>query len=128
MSDIQEEQRNHKREYAGVNVVVNKELYDEYKGTLQEQIEELQEENIQLKKLCDKYEEEHSTKFNEWVFDKRENQRLKEALDKVVQENTELENRINKAIEYINEAIVDTDITEVINTDELLNILQGDNK
>ena len=52
MSDIQEEQKRlykraeendiKERKYAGVNVVVNKELYDEYKGTLQEQINELQ--------------------------------------------------------------------------------------
>ena len=52
MSDIKEEQKRlykraeendiKERKYAGVNVVVNKELYDEYKGILQEQIDELQ--------------------------------------------------------------------------------------
>ena len=33
-------------------------------------ITNLQEENQKLKKLCDKYEEEHGTRFIEWVFDK----------------------------------------------------------
>ena len=44
------------------------------------------------------------------------------------QECDDLQDRIDKAVEYINEAIEDTDIAEVINTDELLDILQGDNK
>ena len=78
MSDIQEEQKRlykraeendiKERKYAGVNVVINKELYDEYKGTLQEQIEELQKENKKLKELCDKYEEEHNNAFKLWTM------------------------------------------------------------
>ena len=55
------------------------------------------------------------------------NEILKE-LKQEEHKNLELSMRINKAIEYINEAIEDTDIAEVINTDELLNILKGDNK
>ena len=43
-------------------------------------ITNLQEENTKLKELCNKYEEEHNTKFNEWVFDKRENERLKQII------------------------------------------------
>jgi chromosome segregation ATPase len=47
---------------------------------LRYKIERLEEENAKLKELCDKYEEEHNTKFNEWVFDKRENERLKQII------------------------------------------------
>ena len=31
-----------------------------------DKMKELQEENIKLKELCDKYEEEHKTVFEEW--------------------------------------------------------------
>ena len=37
------------RKFCGVNVFVSGETYNEYKGTLQEQIEQLQQENTQLK-------------------------------------------------------------------------------
>ena len=55
-------------------------------------IQNLEEENERLKELCDKYEEEHSTTFNEWketITDKyqtlkdlqEENERLKKELN-----------------------------------------------
>jgi len=69
---------------------------------------DLQEENKKLKELCDKYEEEHSTRFNDWVFDKRENERLKERFDALLEAHkiadeleTEYQERNEKAIEYI---------------------------
>ena len=46
-------------------------------------IDNLREENKRLKELCDKYEEEHSTKFNEWVFDKRENEKLNNVINEL---------------------------------------------
>lgn len=72
-------------------------------------ITNLQEENKRLKELCDKYEEEHSTRFNDWVFDKRENERLKEinkeqANHLISKDNLSYEDyksRNEKAIEYI---------------------------
>ena len=48
---------------------------------LKDYITNLQEENEQLKELCDKYEEEHNTTFIEWQKDIKANK---------------------KAIEYIN--------------------------
>ena len=47
------------------------------KDTLQDKLDYIGH----LKELCDKYEEEHNTKFNEWVFDKRENERLRKELE-----------------------------------------------
>lgn len=38
----------------------------EYDEELENKITNLQEENESLKELCDKYEKEHSTTFNEW--------------------------------------------------------------
>lgn len=56
-----------------------KELLEETYSANQvvEELLDIEEENKRLKELCDKYEEEHSTRFNDWVFDKRENERLK---------------------------------------------------
>lgn len=72
-----------KRNIAGLTVVVSNERYNEYKGTLQEQLEQLQ------------------------------------------QENKELKEKIDKAIELIRKALVETDITGngTLNLNELLNIL-----
>lgn len=53
-----------------------------------------------------------------------ENEREKVILNYI----NELQDRINKAIEYIKEKQELTDIDEVINTTKLLNILKGDNK
>ena len=47
------------------------------KDTLQDKLDYIGH----LKELCDKYEEEHNTEFNEWVFDKRENERLRKELE-----------------------------------------------
>lgn len=68
--------------------------------------ERLEEDNKQLKELCDKYEEEHSTTFNYWK------QLIKE----------DYKSRCEKAIEYIKDNLyycVDNDDTN------LLNILKG---
>ena len=53
---------------------------------------------------------------------------LEQDREDFAEEINRLQEIIDKAVEYINEAIEDTDIAEVINTDELLNILKGDNK
>lgn len=69
-------------------------------------ITNLQEENTELKKLADKYEEEHNTTFNYWK------QLIKE----------DYKSRCEKAIEYIKDNLyycVDNDDTN------LLNILKG---
>lgn len=58
-------------------------LFKEDREKLLDYITNLQEENKRLKELCDKYEEEHSTKFNEWVFDKRENERLNNVINEL---------------------------------------------
>ena len=79
----------------------------------------LKEENEKLKQLCDKYEEEHSTTFNEWketITDKyqtlkelqQENEKLENdkrgMLVQLYKANDEKDNykqRIDKAIRYI---------------------------
>ena len=67
--------------------------------------ERLKEDNKQLKELCDKYEEEHSTTFNYWK------QLIKE----------DYKSRCEKAIEYINTRVD----SFKANKYELLNILKG---
>ena len=61
---------------------------DNYKLDKENQM--LFEENLELKKLCDKYEEEHKTTFEEWQNGISKYKTLKE-----------LQDRIDKAIEYI---------------------------
>lgn len=39
---------------------------------LEKENKKLQEENIKLKELCDKYEEEHNTVFQIWLKAKKE--------------------------------------------------------
>ena len=66
---------------------------------LYDYITNLQEKNTKLKDLCDKYEEEHKTTFEEWKKDIKANK---------------------KAIEYIEIGLANEEEAE-----ELLNILQG---
>lgn len=88
MSDIQEEQKR------------------QYKRAEENDIKLLQEENKKLKELCDKYEEEHSTTFEEWKKDIKANK---------------------KAIEYINSTGYGTDFSmSAEEVDKVLNILQGE--
>ena len=70
---------------------------------------ELQKDNKQLKELCDKYEEEHSTTFEEWKKDIKANK---------------------KAIEYIEQIIdfVAEDKREIERDKYILKLLKGDNK
>ena len=67
----------------------------------------------QLKELCDKYEEEHSTKFNELVFDKRENERLTQGvtlltnkLIDMTKAKEDYKSRNENAIEILNNSIL----------------------
>lgn len=108
------------------------------KDTLQDKLDYIGH----LKELCDKYEEEHNTKFNEWVFDKRENERLKE----IIKDNTILvkdengnyqecninpldyKSRNEKAREYIEERKNLNWYADGVFVYELLNILNGDDK
>ena len=78
-------------EYCGLKIVVNNETYTEYKGTLEEQIEILQQENKQLKEI----NEEHK-KLNGEL--REENKKYKEIID--------------KAIEYINDNLIISSILD----------------
>ena len=80
------------------------------------------EENDFIVKDIAQYEENDSKLAKYTILE------LQKQLDFMIDRNNEKQNRIDKAVEYINEAIEDTDIAEVISTTELLNILKGDNK
>lgn len=108
----------------------NKELQEQNK-ILQEKLNDAREyisvqkdEIKKLKNLCDKYEEEHKTTFNQWKSDISKCQTLKN-----------LQQRIDKAIEYIKksmnnpqpfyEYITGNEDGGVENLDKLLSILEG---
>lgn len=116
---------------------------EEYCFGLETQLTNLQEENKKLKELCDKYEEEHSTTFEEWQKAIKENESLhtriktikrrrKAQTAKMRKYREEITNKQNsivdyksrnkKAIEYINTHYLNA------NEPELLNILQGEDK
>lgn len=139
------------------------ELTDNYKD-LQKELTNLQQENQDikdtlqdkldyighLKELCDKYEEEHNTKFNEWVFDKRENERLtqgvtlltnklidmkkernmfKNSFETMSKNYFEEKSRNEKAIKHIKEYCIDDEFyinltNKEKNIIDVLNILQ----
>lgn len=59
-------------EYCGLKIVVNNETYAEYRGTLKEQIEILQQENNQLKERIeriDNYLDKNYMAENQYWFD-----------------------------------------------------------
>lgn len=76
---------------------------------------ELQKDNKQLKDLCDKYEEEHKTTFEEWKKDIKANKKAIEYIN-VIKENTPSSTRKDYAKMIL------------INYENLLNILQGVDK
>ena len=82
-------------EYCGLKIVVNNETYTEYKGTLEEQIEILQQENQQLKEI----NEEHK-KLNGEL--REENKKYKELIDKAIEYINKYES-IKAYYEYIDE-------------------------
>ena len=101
------------------------------KDTLQDKLDYIGH----LKELCDKYEKEHNTKFNEWVFDKRENERLTQGVtlltNKLIDMTKEKEDyklRNKKAIEYINENWGHWCSNHFKYATETIDILNGDNK
>lgn len=103
------------------------------KDTLQDKLDYIGH----LKELCDKYEEEHNTKFNEWVFDKRENERLTQGvtlltnkLIDMTKEKEDYKSRNEKAIELIAKEFLcyDNESDEYIQGKRAINILNGDNK
>lgn len=76
MSDIQEEQKRlYKRAeendltQIAYKMTENTLLMKQAGDKAINKINELQEENKKLKELCDKYEEEHKTTFEEWKKD-----------------------------------------------------------
>ena len=73
---------------------VNKEYSQQY---LLDYITNLQEENNRLKELCDKYEEEHNTAFKLWTIKMEEMH--------TYEEKKELQNRIDKAVDKIQNMI-----------------------
>ena len=85
----------------------------------------LLDENYKLKELCNKYEEEHNTTFQEW---QQQNERLKFKIDSWQSYSHELEDyksRCEKAIELINNTTINCEgIAEDLLVD-VLNILQG---
>ena len=89
---------------------------------LKKKITNLQEEKERLKELCDKYEEEHNTAFKLWTMKMEE--------IPTYEEKKELQNRIDKAIEYINISLRDSFENDKypLNGEDfelLLNILEG---
>ena len=99
MSDIQEEQKRL------------------YKRVEENDIKLLREENKKLKDLCDKYEEEHKTTFEEWKKDIKANKKAIEYIENVIR--------------YYNGQDIEKAFYLYIHKDsvhDLLNILKGDNK
>jgi DNA repair exonuclease SbcCD ATPase subunit len=86
------------------------------KDTLQDKLDYIGH----LKELCDKYEEEHSTAFNLWKTNIIENV---PALSDMQEKLEDYKSRNEKAIEYIKIGLANEKEAE-----ELLNILNGDNK
>ena len=102
-------------------------------------IQNLEEDNKQLKELCDKYEEEHSTTFQIWKYNKdtykEENERLTQGVTLLTNELIDMtkakedyKSRNEKAIEYINKYKNQNWYIESRFTEELLNVLQGVDK
>lgn len=92
-------------------------------------ITNLQEDNKQLKELCNKYEEEHNNAFKLWTM------KMEEMPD--YEERMNYKSRCEKAVEYIKKHLereyFDYDILEantIYNRDlyKVLNILQGVDK
>ena len=73
----------------------------------------LQKENERLKELCDAYEDEHNTTFKMWA--------------RGIKERDELQDRIDKAIEYIGLNKEDLKLYDIydVNGIELSKILRG---
>lgn len=102
--------------------------------------QELKIETERLKELCNKYEEEHSTKFNEWVFDKRENESLAKDVDfwrtKYNEEFDEAlsltvyKSRCEKATDYLKQKMNIKENYMIYGdvANDLLNILTGGDK
>ena len=67
-------------EYCGLKIVVNNETYAEYKGTLEEQIEQLQQENKILKENAENNDKVVDKVNWENMLLKKENKELKEQL------------------------------------------------
>jgi hypothetical protein len=89
---------------------IQEEMKRQYKRAEENDIKLLQEENKKLKELCDKYEEEHKTTFEEWKKDIN----IIDELEKYLKENESDEDNCN-TITY----------TELL---DKLNELKGDNK
>ena len=98
----------------------NKELKNEL-SNLQDTLKDREEYITHLEELCNKYEEEHSTSFKLW----------KQEMEKMptYEEKLELQQRIDKAVEYIkkhsNNCMFELRIEEM---EKLLNILKGEDK
>lgn len=80
-------------------------------------ITNLQKENVNLKELCDKYEEEHNTAFKLWTM------KMEEMPD--YEEKIKYKSRNEKAIEYIEERKNLNWYADGVFVYELLNILNG---
>lgn len=135
MSDIQEEQKRlYKRAEENDRKEYHKEYYQKHRESILkaqrkydkehkeqkreydkkrwEEIKRLKEENEKLKELCDKYEEEHKTTFEEWKKDINIIDELEKWIDK------------NKQYQVISERCIVWEDKLI----DKLNELKGDNK
>ena len=76
---------------------------------LEYKIERLEEDNKQLKDLCDKYEEEHSTTFIEWQKDIKANKKAIEYINKHC-----VNEKVSKEVGYKCYTMADTNELEYI--------------
>lgn len=76
---------------------------------LEYKIERLQEENTKLKELCDKYEEEHKTTFEEWKKDIKANKKAIEYINKHC-----VNEKVSKEVGYKCYTMADTNELEYI--------------
>lgn len=95
------------------------EEFDKITQVLCNTIKDLQKENEELKKLCDKYEEEHNTTFKEWQKDIQANKEAIEYINKFWKEKSYYES-VENCLKFatMNE----------FEKEDLLNILEGKNE
>jgi len=109
MSDIQEEQKRL------------------YKRAEENDIKLLKEENKKLKKLCDKYEEEHSTTFEEWQKDINIIDELTEEYINYMTKQ-DFAKKCNISRPYLDKLLKKMNRKEIYEFCKIRNKLKGDNK
>jgi len=105
---------------------------------LEYKIERLEEDNKQLKELCNKYEEEHSTTFQIWKYNKdtykEENERLNNIIDELIEEyinymkKQDFAKKCNISRPYLDKLLKKMNRKEIYEFCKIRNKLKGDNK